>query len=84
MSAQEALDIGIVNEVVDENEGLNRGIALAREIAMMDPDSVKLTKQAINRTYEIMGLNQALAMGVDTSVLIESLKHHYVKNLMRF
>ena len=74
MSAQEALHLGIVNEVVGENEGLNRGIALAREIAMMDPDSVKLTKQAINRTYEIMGLNQALAMGVDTSVLIESLE----------
>jgi len=74
MTAQEALDIGIVNEVVGENEGLNRGIGLAREVALMDPDSVKLTKQAINRSYEIMGLNQALAMGVDTSVLIESLE----------
>ena len=73
MGAQEALDFGIVNEIVDQNEGLNRAIELAREVALMDPDSVKLTKQAINRSYEIMGLNQALAMGVDTSVLIESL-----------
>ena len=74
MTAQEAHDIGIVNEVVDKNEGQKRGIALARDIALMDPDSVKFTKQAINRTYEIMGLNQALAMGVDTSVLIECLE----------
>jgi enoyl-CoA hydratase len=74
MPAEEAHQLGIVNEVVAEGEGLNRGTQLAREIALMDPDSVKLTKQAINRTYEIMGLNQALAMGVDTSVLIESIE----------
>jgi enoyl-CoA hydratase len=74
MSAAEALNLGIVNEVVDENEGLNRGISLAAEIALMDPDSVRLTKQAINRSYEIMGLDQALAMGVDTSVIIESIE----------
>ena len=74
MPAEEALQLGIVNEVVAEAEGLNRGIALAREIALMDPDSVRLTKQAINRTYEIMGLNQALAMGADTSVQIESIE----------
>ena len=74
MSAQEALSLGIVNEVVDENEGLNRAIALAHEVALMDPDSVRLTKQAINRSYEIMGLNQALDMGVDTSVQIESIE----------
>ena len=74
MPAEEALQLGIVNEVVAEAEGLNRGIALAHEIALMDPDSVRLTKQAINRTYEIMGLNQALAMGADTSVQIESIE----------
>jgi len=74
MSAAEALDIGIVNEVVDDNEGLNRGIDLAREVSLMDTDSVRLTKRAINRTYEIMGLERALAMGVDTSVEIECIE----------
>lgn len=72
MSASEALNIGIVNEVVAENEGLVRGLALAEEVALMDPDSVRLTKQAINQSYEIMGLSKALAMGVDTSVQIET------------
>ena len=72
MPAQEALELGIVNEVVGEGEGLCRGLALAEEIALMDPDSVRMTKQAINQTYEIMGLSRALAMGVDTSVKIET------------
>ena len=74
MSADEALQHGIVNEVVIEGEALQRGIALAREVALMDPDSVKLTKQAINQTYEIMGLGKALRMGADTSVRIETLE----------
>ena len=72
MSAQEALDIGIVNEIVGDGEGLFRGLALAEEVALMDPDSVRMTKQAINQTYEIMGLSRALTMGIDTSVKIET------------
>tara|TARA_B110000093_G_C12969585_1_gene411586 strand:+ start:316 stop:1134 length:819 start_codon:yes stop_codon:yes gene_type:complete len=72
MPAQEALDLGIVNEVVADGEGLPRGLALAEEVALMDPDSVRMTKQAINQTYEIMGLSRSLAMGVDTSVKIET------------
>lgn len=74
MSAEEALQIGIVNEVVERGKGLTRGLALAREVALMDPDSVRMTKQAINQTYEIMGLRKALKMGADTSVRIETLQ----------
>jgi enoyl-CoA hydratase len=74
MSAGEALQLGIVNEQVADAEVVDRGISLAREVALMDPDSVRLTKQAINRTYEFMGMHQALAMGVDTSVEIETLE----------
>ncbi|MBT8438003.1 MAG: enoyl-CoA hydratase/isomerase family protein [Gammaproteobacteria bacterium] len=74
MSAVEALEQGIVNEVVSEGEAMQRGVALAREVALMDPDSVRMTKQAINQTYEIMGLGKALRMGADTSVKIETLE----------
>ena len=74
MSADEALRCGIVNEVTADGEALNAGIALAREVALMDPDSVRMTKQAINQSYEIMGLEQALKMGADTSVRIETLE----------
>jgi enoyl-CoA hydratase len=74
MSATEALQHGIVNEVVTEGEVMQRSVALAREVALMDPDSVRMTKQAINQTYEIMGLGKALRMGADTSVKIETLE----------
>jgi len=74
MTAAEALQHGIVNEVVTEGEVMQRSVALAREIALMDPDSVRMTKQAINQTYEIMGLGKALRMGADTSVKIETLE----------
>ncbi len=74
MRADEALGYGIVNEVVAEGEALNAALALAREVALMDPDSVRMTKQAINQTYEIMGLGKALRMGADTSVKIETLE----------
>jgi enoyl-CoA hydratase len=74
MAADEALQCGIVNNVVTTGEALNAGIALARKVSLMDPDSVRLTKQAINQSYEIMGLSQALTMGADTSVRIETLE----------
>ncbi len=74
MDADEALRQGIVNQVVAEGEALEAGIALARKAALMDPDSVRLTKRAINRSYEIMGLLDALQNGADTSVEIETLE----------
>ncbi len=74
MSADEALQHGIVNEIVADGEALARGLALAREVALMDPDSVSMTRQAINQTYEIMGLGKSLRMGADTSVKIETLE----------
>jgi enoyl-CoA hydratase len=74
MTADEALQYGIVNDVVTEGEALNAGVALALDVALMDPDSVRMTKQAINESYEIMGLSQALRMGADTSVSIEVLE----------
>ena len=57
MSAEEAHLHGIVNEVVSPGEALERAVALAREVSLMDPDSVRMTKQAINQSYEIMGLS---------------------------
>ncbi len=72
MRAGEALEYGIVNEVVEKGEGLERGISLAREVAMMDPDAVRLTKRALNQSYDIMGMEQALRKGADMSVKIET------------
>ena len=74
MPAEEALHCGIVNEMVGPGDSLQRAIELAREVALMDPDSVRQTKQAINQTYEIMGLGDALRMGAETSIKLETLE----------
>jgi enoyl-CoA hydratase len=74
IDADEALRFGIVNEVVAEGGALEAGLTLAREVALMDPDSVRMTKLAINQTYEVMGLAEALRLGADTSVNIETLE----------
>ena len=83
MSASDALDLGIVNEVVNDDQLTDRSESLAREAALMDPDSVRMTKQAINRTYEIMGLHNALSMGVEISIKIETLETDLRKEFNR-
>ena len=45
---------------------------MAHKIAVIDPFSVSMTKTAINRTYEIMGMSQALDAALDAGCLIEA------------
>ena len=66
-----ALSLGLVNRVVPLGEEVETAIALAGKLAGMDPMVVRHTKTAINRTYEIMGLGQALATALDIDLLIE-------------
>ena len=40
----------------------------------MDQDAVQLTKRAINRSFEIMGLKQALDANLELAVEIEALE----------
>jgi enoyl-CoA hydratase len=74
LSASRALDIGLINKVVPDDEVLDSALAMARDIAVMDRQAVILTKRAINRSYEISGMNEALAMALDIDVEIESLE----------
>lgn len=72
--AERALAMGLVNQVVPEGQELETALALARDIAVMDRDAVAMTKSAINRAYEIMGMREALKAGLDTEIMIESLE----------
>jgi enoyl-CoA hydratase len=47
-------------------------VAMAGKIAKSSSVSVRLSKQAINRSYEIMGMRQALLSGLDLDVEINS------------
>lgn len=73
IDAQQALELGLVNHVVPVGQQLQSALEIAKTIATLDSQAVRLTKRAINRTYEIMGMRDALASGLDTDVLIESL-----------
>jgi len=72
ISAERALEIGIVNRVVPDGEQLERAMEIARTIAAAAPASVQMTKRAINRSYEITGMRQALLAAIDIDIFIES------------
>ena len=43
-------------------------------MAVIDPALMRMTKQSINRNYEIMGLGPALEMNLDTAIQVESME----------
>jgi enoyl-CoA hydratase len=72
VTAEEALRIGLVNRVVPADRLEAEAMALAREIAKNDPEAVRLTKIALNRTYERMGLRDALLTNLELDTLMEA------------
>ena len=70
--AAEALRIGLVNRVVPRDRLEEETLALANEIAILDPVAVSLTKQSINRALEVSGFREALAANVDIDSVIEA------------
>jgi enoyl-CoA hydratase/carnithine racemase len=72
VSAALAMQMGLVSEVVATGEHLSVAMRIARNIAKMDPDLVQQTKRAIQRTYDIQGIEAALATALDIDNAIES------------
>ena len=70
--AQRCLEMGLINKVVPEGEHLEAALQMARKIVVIDPFSMTTTKKAINRTYDIMGMREALGDSHDMGVLIEA------------
>ena len=73
LSAREAHAMGLVNRVVPRADLEAEALRTARTIAVMDGGAVRLTKEAINRAADIMGLPQALEAGIDLAVQVETL-----------
>jgi enoyl-CoA hydratase len=71
ISAQQALQIGLINRVVTADALESSALAIACDIAVIDPQLVQQTKHAINRTFEIMGLVDALNAALDIDLAIE-------------
>ena len=72
ISAQRAYDFGLINRVVPDGEVFDIALSIARDISHCAAHSVRMTKLALNRTYEIMGMRQALHAALDIDTLIES------------
>jgi enoyl-CoA hydratase len=72
VSAERALSLGLINKVVPESDCFDETLKMARTIAANDRIAVDLTKQAINRTLDIMGMRQALLQALELDVVIEA------------
>ncbi|MEP6656347.1 MAG: enoyl-CoA hydratase/isomerase family protein [Betaproteobacteria bacterium] len=66
--------IGLINRTVPDAKYLDEALAVAGQIARVDPDAVAMTKQSINRTFETMGMREALRANLDIAVQIENLE----------
>lgn len=74
ISAERAERIGLVNQVVPPGEGLATALRMARRMASLDRDAVRLTKRAIHAGFDAMGLRQTLQANLDLAVQIECLE----------
>ena len=72
VSAAEAQVMGLVNRVVPAARLLDEALALAERVAANDPQAVRMTKKAINRSLDIGGMRQALLAALEIDVTIET------------
>jgi enoyl-CoA hydratase/carnithine racemase len=72
LTAQEALRIGLISHIVPVGGHVEAALRIARRLAAMDPNLVAETKKALNRSYEIQGMQAALKTALDIDHSIES------------
>jgi enoyl-CoA hydratase/carnithine racemase len=70
--AEEALRIGVVNEVVPRDQLMDRAIALANRFALVPADSLRLNKRIISRALDSMGMRTALDSASYISAIVHS------------
>ncbi len=74
ITAERAERIGLVNRVVPAGTGVDSALVMARRMASFDRDAVRLTKLAINRSCDSMGLREALRENLELAAQIEGLE----------
>lgn len=75
IQAQEALEYGILMEVVDSDELLSRAQAIAREIAAKPPRTVRMTKRLL-KAAQRMELRDLLDMSASLQAISHQLEDH--------
>lgn len=71
IDAHHALAIGLINQVVPAGEEIATALALAQRIAAIEPGLAQRTKAAINESYDIVGMHQALDAALEADLEIE-------------
>ena len=72
LPAAQALQMGLVSQVVPAERLMDEALALGRRIAANDRLAVTLTKQAINRSLDVAGMRQALLQALELDAIIET------------
>ena len=72
LTAEEAMQIGLVNRVVPRERLEEETMALAVSLSVVDPGAMQLTKRAVNQAWERAGFREALTAGVELGGMIES------------
>ncbi len=65
LSAEQAQECGMVNEVVPLDTLRQRVLSLAVEVAAMDPWAVRLAKRAVNSAVDAMGFSNSIVTNFD-------------------
>jgi enoyl-CoA hydratase len=65
LTAEQARECGMVNEVVPLDSLMERTMELATKVASMDPWAIRLTKRAINNAVDTMGFSNTIAASFD-------------------
>ena len=72
VDAADALAMGLINHVVAAGEEFDKAMAIAKDMSAAAAAAVQASKRAINRTYEIMGMRQALLAALETDLVVNA------------
>jgi enoyl-CoA hydratase len=72
VTAELAKEYGLVNRVVPIDKLLSEARDIATQIASNDDLAVRTTKQAINRSYDIAGMREALFQALELDIIVEA------------
>lgn len=70
VSAQEAVELGLISRVADRAVLYDTGLEMARKMASRNPLALRLTKEAINMNIDAGGMEQAICMEDRNQILL--------------
>lgn len=76
IDATRALSAGLISEIVEEEDLLARGLALADEMLATSPWGLRLSKQALNLNVDAQSLDAAMAIEDRQQVILSATEDH--------